>query len=217
MSWGLIGLQSMGLQRSIAPLLLVDLTMTYRSLPLPQFLTLALLLGCQTRSPEVPSQTPETTATKQESSTVTESNFQTVESSSERLVSALRSPSGIGRGSIQAPSHPTPSDTLSSKLWPKQVFLQLYLRGLESLTVEAAGIRWEINVSSSPGHRISSHYPGVDETANHDPAQVYVMPNRQPISNIPLVEGQFFEVVLPAMLFDSDPAEIKLTWIDFYR
>lgn len=211
------GLQSIGLQRSITPLFLVDLAMSYRFLPLTQLSIFALLLGCQTESPQVPSQAIETTATKEESSIVSESNFQTLESSAEKLVIAVRSPSGIGRGSIKAPSHPTPSHAPSSKLWPKQVLLQLHLRGLEALTVEADGIRWEINVSSSPNYGISFRYHGLDEAENNDNAQVYVMPNQQTISKIPLSEGQFFEVALPSKLFDTDPAEIKLTWIDFYR
>jgi len=210
-------LQSIGLQRIITPLFPIDLTMLSRSLPLPKLLIFAMLLGCQAESPQVPSQATETAASQEESSSVTESNFQTVESSAEKLVIAVRSPRGIGSGSIQAPSHPAASNASSRQLWPKQVLVQLHLRGLESLTVEAAGIRWEINVSSSPGYSISSRYHGSPEEANQDQAQVYVMPNQQPISHIPLTEGQFFEVLLPAKLFDSDPAEIKLTWIDFYR
>lgn len=164
-------------------------------------------VGCQPAPSETKLQEVEDAMSATEASPMTENSMQTVESNAEKLVVEIRSHRGIGRGKIAIPG-PT---------WPNKVVLQIHLRGLESLTVKTNGIEWESNVSSSLGYAITSRFKDADHVATTESPVVHVMPKKQPISLIPLTEGQFFEVVLPRKLFDSNPTEIEVAWIDFYR
>lgn len=166
----------------------------------------AIVAGCQSASEESNLE-QESVTSGEELSPIAELSFQTMESTEEKLVTEIRSLRGIGRGSIAAPG----------QSWPDEVILQFHLRGLESLSVEADGVIWEANVSSSPRHPVTSRYTNSDQASVTEEPIVYVMPGKQSVSTIPLPEGQFFEIVLPRKLFDSNPAEIKLAWVDFYR
>jgi hypothetical protein len=166
----------------------------------------AIVAGCQSASEESNSE-EESVTSGEELSPIAELSFQTMESTEEKLVTEIRSLRGIGRGAIAAPG----------QSWPDDVILQLHVRGLESLSVEADGVIWEVNVSSSPKYTVTGRYTNADQASVAEEPVVYVMPDKQSVSKIPLPEGQFFEIVLPRKLFDSNPAEIKLAWVDFYR
>jgi hypothetical protein len=178
----------------------------FRIAPLCIIALIAQLAGCDSASPNIPDE-EESAAMTNDSTPIAELSFKTVESTSEKLVTEIRSARGIGRGSILSPG----------ASWPEQVSVQLHLRGLESLTVEADGVVWEVQVSSSPPHTVTSGYKNSELTAESTEWAVYVMPDKKAVSKIPLPEGQFFEIILPRKLFESNPSEIKLAWVDFYR
>ena len=125
----------------------------------------------------------------------------------ELMLIEIRSERGIGRSAVKAPS---PS-------WPPEVALYLHLRALESLTVEAGDMTWEANISSSGEHQITCSLTPKDLPPTPSAAKITIMPNEQPVTAIPLKDGEFFKIVLPQQLFETKPAEIKLAWVDFYR
>jgi hypothetical protein len=180
--------------------------MLFRNLSACLIAFAAIVAGCQSASEES-NLDEESVTSGEELPPIAELTFQTRESTKEKLVTEISSLRGIGRGAIAAPGDS----------WPDEVILQLHLRGLESLSVEADGVIWEVNVSSSPKFTVTSRYTNADQASVTEEPIVYVMPDKQSVSTIPLPEGQFFEIVLPRKLFDSNPAEIKLAWVDFYR
>lgn len=164
------------------------------------------LVGCESASSEIPDQ-EESAAMTDDSTPLAELSFKTLESSSEKLVTEIRNARGIGRGSVLSPG----------ASWPDQVILQFHLRGLESLSVESDGVVWEVQVSSSSPHMVTSSYKNSELETESAESDVYVMPDRNEVSKIPLPDGQFFEIIVPRKLFESNPSEIKLAWVDFYR
>lgn len=181
--------------------------MPLRFVAIFSLLFLCSLVGCEPSPPSNNSIEEEDVTTAEDQTPIAELSFQTLEDSEEKLITEIRSRRGIGRGSILAPG----------RSWPAEVILHLHLKGLESLVVEADGVKWEVNVSSSHGHTITSRLNDLEQSISKDKAIVYVMPNQQPVTTIPLSSDQFFEVVLPSQLFESNPSEIKLAWVDFYR
>lgn len=130
-----------------------------------------------------------------------------LQNDAELMLVEIRSERGIGRSVVKAPS---PS-------WPPEVALYLHLRALESLIVEAGDMTWEANISSSGEHQITCSLTPKDLPPTPSAAKITIMPSEQPVTAIPLKDGEFFKVVLPPQLFESKPAEIKLSWVDFYR
>lgn len=167
---------------------------------------IASFVGCESTTPDIPEE-DESAAMTDDSTPIAELSFQTLESTAEKLVTEVRSVRGIGRGSILSPG----------ASWPDQVILQFHLRGLESLTVEADGVVWEVQVSSSPPHSVTSGYKNSEPAAESTETDLYIMPDKKAVSEIPLPDGKFFEIVVPRKLFESNPSEIKLAWVDFYR
>lgn len=100
--------------------------------------------------------------------------------------------------------------------WPKTILVRLHLGGLESFKAESGDVAVEWSVSSNGSARVSL-WKGKGELA---------IPTNSPYrtevrivganGKIPLKEG-YFEVLLPAKLFEENPKEITLEWIDFYR
>lgn len=133
--------------------------------------------------------------------------FKTLESSESKLVTEIRCERGIGRGALARPG----------TVWPEKVIVQLHVRGLEAFSVIAGEMDWELNVSSLQEHKITSRLADREVVSESMDSVVCVMPGKQPVSKIPLAEGQFFEITLPRELFEASPAEITLSWIDFYR
>lgn len=186
-----------------------NLLMNYTLFRIALFCIIPLIVpfvGCESASSEIPDE-EESAAMTDDSTPLAELSFQTLESTAEKLVTEIRSARGIGRGSILSPG----------ASWPDQVILQFHLRGLESLTVESDGVVWEVQVSSSPPHTVANSYKNSELKTESAESAVYVMPARKEVSKIPLPDGQFFEIILPRKLFESNPSEIKLAWVDFYR
>lgn len=102
--------------------------------------------------------------------------------------------------------------------WPKAILVRLQLAGLESFRAgtKEASVEW--SVSSTGENEIrSSLVSGKRETAitKDSPyfAEVRITGSEK---KIPLKSG-YFEIPLPAKLFEGNPAELTLAWVDFYR
>ena len=105
-----------------------------------------------------------------------------------------------------------------SENWPKSILVRLHLSGLESFKAgnRDVAVEWSVSSTGKNAKRVSLR-KGRDELAL-DEKSPYHTTVRIVGGNgkIPLKEGHF-EVPLPAKLFERNPEEITLRWIDFYR
>jgi hypothetical protein len=103
-------------------------------------------------------------------------------------------------------------------MWPERILVRLHLGGLESFEARSGDVAVEWSASST-GDRSSrvSLRDGGQETALGE-ANPYYTHLRIVGGNgeIPLEDG-YFEVPLPAKLFEGNPREITLRWTDFFR
>lgn len=98
------------------------------------------------------------------------------------------------------------------------MLVRLHLSGLELFNVSNGefSVDWSVSSTGDNSPRVFLRN-GVDETPldtkspHHTEARI-VGGN----GKIPLKDG-YFEVPLPAKLFEKNPDEITLEWIDFYR
>lgn len=135
----------------------------------------------------------------------------TVKRNDDTLVYTVRSASGIGSATLSPWSG-----------WPQKVVLRLYLRGLESLTVSNGQLDLRGSVASHSGHpRRLSVKQGDRETAVEQDTDYWAKiaardAQGNPIEGLP-DEGGYFELQLPAGLFEARPKSLTVQWIDFYR
>lgn len=108
--------------------------------------------------------------------------------------------------------------TAQGAAWPKPIIVRLHLKGLESFQVSNGQVTWEVAVSSTEAHesrvslREGDAEEALDETSPYwATARIVGGTERVPL------EGGYFEVELPAKLFENNPDQITLRWIDFYR
>lgn len=118
--------------------------------------------------------------------------------------------SGFGIGSATI--------TRNGPTWPKSVLVRLHLSGLESFRAASEGIAVEWSVSGADDPSRVSLRKGSEETPLAE-GSPYFTTARIVGGNgrIPLEDGGCFEVLLPSKLFEANPVEITLHWIDFYR
>lgn len=126
----------------------------------------------------------------------------------DKTIVDITSEFGIDNGTIRR----------TSAGWPKSVIVRLHLSGLESFKVVSGNVTTEWSIASTGDQATSvSLVSGsrVTKITQDSPyfAEVLVVDDD---GKIPLKEG-YFEVALPAKLFEANPEEIRLGWIDFYR
>jgi hypothetical protein len=102
--------------------------------------------------------------------------------------------------------------------WPKTILVRLHLGGLESFKAGGKGVSIEWSVSSTGEHEARSSLVSgkrVAEIKKESPfyGELRIVAKEK---KIPLKDG-YFEVTLPAKLFEGNPATIRLEWFDFYR
>jgi hypothetical protein len=129
-------------------------------------------------------------------------------SEGENTVFDITSKSGIDRGTVRRKSDD----------WPKSILVRLHLSGLESFTAgnDKVAVEWSVSSTGKNAKRVSLR-KGREELAL-DEKSPYHTEVRLVGGNgrIPL-KGGYFEVPLPAKLFEGNPEKVKLQWIDFYR
>jgi hypothetical protein len=133
-------------------------------------------------------------------------------SESDRTVVSIRSPSGISHLSIRR----------SLDIWPQPIVLRLHLQGLENLRITHGQLTLEAAVSSHDNQLpirlwIDKHEESpLDATSPYWMAIKRIGKDGKPSKEIPLNDG-YFEMQLPAALFENHPKSIDAHWIDFYR
>ncbi len=102
--------------------------------------------------------------------------------------------------------------------WPTTILVRLHLAGLESFSAGNGKIAvgWSVASTGNGASIVSLHKGGDDRPL--DGKSPYHTPVRIVGGNgkIPLKNG-YFEVPLPAKLFEGNPDQVTLRWIDFYR
>jgi len=128
-------------------------------------------------------------------------------------VLAVHSAFGIGGATVER----------KLKRWPKGVKVRLYLKGLESFRVTSGKVALEASVLSHSGHRRLLHLrkdgregPQLDKKSPYWTTIDAFDAGGKPIKGLPK-KGGYFELTLPAALFEDNPTSIRLAWIDFYR
>jgi len=102
--------------------------------------------------------------------------------------------------------------------WPKTILVRLHLGGLESFKFHGKNFFVEWSVSSTGDHAatitlVSGKRVAMITRDSPFYSEVRIVGGEK---KIPLKDG-YFEVRLPAKLFEGNPEEIKLEWVDFYR
>lgn len=102
--------------------------------------------------------------------------------------------------------------------WPLTILVRLHLAGLESFKVGDGKVAVEWSVASTGN--------GVSTVSLHEGRDAQPIDTKSPYhtevrivggnGKIPLTNG-YFDVPLPARLFERNPNRITVQWIDFYR
>ncbi len=104
-----------------------------------------------------------------------------------------------------------------SEDWPKTVLVRLHLTGLESFTAGTAESTIEWSASRmKPASRVSLRL-GADETVLSKDSPYFTEVRAVGFTENDLRKDCYFEVPLPAKLFEGNPKAISLQWIDFFR
>jgi hypothetical protein len=102
--------------------------------------------------------------------------------------------------------------------WPESILVRLHLKGLESFKARAgvSAVEWSVSSTGKHAKRVSMRKDrdesALDEKSPYHSKVRIVGGN----GKIPLKDG-YFQVPLPAKLFEGNPEQITLRWIDFYR
>jgi hypothetical protein len=102
--------------------------------------------------------------------------------------------------------------------WPKMILTRLHLGGLESFKASGKEGAIEWSVASTGDHQARVSFVSGRRVASITKDSPYYGEVRivGGEKKIPL-KGGYFEVALPPKLFEGNPQEITLEWIDFYR
>ena len=120
----------------------------------------------------------------------------------------VSSPSGIGGVTV----------TLAKGKWPTTVVLRLHLSGLESLAVSSGKTKLAGSVLSHSGNTRRLYLTEDRKQGEREPGtEIKVLDAAgKPVKGLP-GKGGYFEITLPKALLDSQPKNVELGWIDFYR
>jgi hypothetical protein len=106
--------------------------------------------------------------------------------------------------------------------WPQGLGLRLHLKGLSRLRVVSGKVTLDATASVRDGKVDVRLWKDGKEDAPLDARSPLWMDIRvvggdgKPARELPLKDG-YFEMTLPAALFEGNPPSITLSWIDFYR
>ena len=105
-----------------------------------------------------------------------------------------------------------------SEEWPKSILVRLHLGGLESFKAgdEKAAVEWSVSSTGENAKRVSLR-KGRNEVALDDKSPYHTTVRIVGGNGKIPLKGGYFDVPLPAKLFEGNPTEITLRWIDFYR
>lgn len=102
--------------------------------------------------------------------------------------------------------------------WPKTILVHLHLKGLESFQARNGDliIQWSVASTGNHSASVSLRTENAESPISNESPFFTELRTVGGDGKIPLQAG-YFEVPLPNKLFEGNPREIKLRWIDFYR
>lgn len=113
--------------------------------------------------------------------------------------------------------------------WPKQMALRLHLSGLESLSVKAGDtvLGWAVSSTGEPTFSRSVSTGDIEIDLNTKglkgkeeflaAAKIVRDPSIASSERLIPLKNGYFEIELPAALFQRNPEQLRLQWIDFFR
>ena len=101
--------------------------------------------------------------------------------------------------------------------WHGRVVLRLRLAGLESLTVSSGRVKLAASVLSHSGHPRLLRRIEKDQEKSVDKDSPFWLEIKMVGGQTVPLKGGYFEMTLPAALFQDGPKSLKIEWIDFYR
>ena len=127
---------------------------------------------------------------------------------SDIAIFSVFSPSGIGSATI---------DLVSGQM-PKQIVIQLHLKGLEEFRIASAVDSVKASISSSDPSHVNFQEAGRDVPILpvHPLWLKIEIVSEQAEKTIPLEDG-FFEVTVPDAFIRNADDSFQIDWIDFYR
>ena len=129
-------------------------------------------------------------------------------SEGEKTVFDITSKFGIDKATIRRKSDD----------WPKTILVRLHLGGLESFTSgnDKVAVEWSVSSTGKNAKRVSLR-KGREELALDEKSPYHTDVRLVGGNGMIPLKGGYFEVPLPAKLFEGNPREITLRWVDFYR
>ena len=124
----------------------------------------------------------------------------------------IESPFGIDRARIRR----------QAAAWPRTIVIRAHLRGLESFKVDngTVSVEWSASNERDSEPRVTL-WRGKQETrlTGDSPyfTRVRITRTKGATSRDGGVGRGYFEIPLPARLFEKNPQEISVQWVDFYR
>lgn len=125
----------------------------------------------------------------------------------------VRSRNGFGQAAISLVQGP----------WPTKVRFHLYLHGLESFSVNNGVFVLNTSMLSYPPYSVLCEINTVGEGSRETLVEtspywmsVEKVSIGKVISEVPL-QGGYVEVVIPKIVFESEPEILYIEWVDFFR
>jgi len=150
-------------------------------------------------------ETNSTENTSPQAMSATNSPVKIVETTTQKWVLEIRDPDGIGQTTIS-----TPNQGL-----PEKIVVNVYLRGLESFRITTKQATFSLQLQSHGDLAVLAEYDGKSLPVQDDQKLIAIMPGERKPTVIPLADGDYFQITLPASI--SIGPEMILEWVDFYR
>ena len=102
--------------------------------------------------------------------------------------------------------------------WPNKILVRLHLKGLESFQAghKNVAVEWSMSSTGVEATNVSLR-TDKDETIIFRDSPYFTAINTVGGNSKQLPKGGYFEVPLPKKIFEGNPKEISLRWVDFYR
>ena len=126
----------------------------------------------------------------------------------QRVVVDIASSSGIGHATLRR----------RAAEWPAEIRVRLRLAGLEAFKAGNQTVETQWSVASHSDRRTTVSLRTANGESVIPPESPYWAPVKIAGEYWPESERpEYFEIALPAKLFDENPREITLSWVDFFR
>ena len=132
---------------------------------------------------------------------------------SENFIFEVHSRNGIGQATI----------SLARGTWATEVRFRFYLHGLESFAVNNGVFVLNTAILSYPPYSVLCEVNAVGEGSRvtlveTSPYWMFaeIVPTGKMVSKVPLQTG-YVELVVPKIVFESDPEVLHIQWVDFFR